>query len=57
MGFFTYLKDNDYPNAFITIYEFLKQDRISLENEGKTEKAAELRSYEYKLGKLIANLV
>jgi len=31
LGFFDYLKQNDYLNAFITLYNFLKQERLALE--------------------------
>jgi len=37
MGFFDYLKEKDYLNAFITIYDFLKKERLSFESSNSTE--------------------
>jgi hypothetical protein len=37
MGFFDYLKEKDYLNAFITLYDFLKKERLSFESLNRPE--------------------
>ncbi len=37
MGFFDYLKEKDYLNAFITLYDFLKKERLSFESINSPE--------------------
>jgi hypothetical protein len=46
MGFFDYLKEKDYLNAFITIYDFLKKERLSFEsiNSAETESLVKTES-------------
>jgi hypothetical protein len=36
LGFFDYLKEKDYLNAFITLYDFLKMERLSFESANDT---------------------
>jgi hypothetical protein len=37
MGFFDYLKEKDYLNVFITLYDFLKKERLSFESIHSSE--------------------
>ncbi|NIM12273.1 MAG: hypothetical protein GTO45_09185 [Candidatus Aminicenantes bacterium] len=56
-GFFDYLKQKDYVNAFITLYNFLKQERIDAESLINSEEAKPLKQVENKVETFISKLL
>jgi hypothetical protein len=56
-GFFDGVKEGDYLAAFQTFFSFLKQDRLLMESEGRTQEADQLKDLENKLGDLISRLL
>jgi hypothetical protein len=56
-GFFDYLKQKDYVNAFITLYNFLKQERIDAESLNNSEGAKQLNQVENKVETFISTLL
>lgn len=56
-GFFDFLKQKDYLQAAVTIYNFLKQDRMLCEADGEYETAGTLKKTEIDLEEFIAQLL
>lgn len=56
MGFFDYLKKKDYVNAFITLYNFLKQERLSFESSNNPESES-LKKTEGELEAFISTII
>jgi hypothetical protein len=56
-GFFDYLKQKDYVNAFITLYNFLKQERIDAESFNRNEDAGQLKQIENKVESFISEML
>ncbi|HLP47991.1 MAG TPA: hypothetical protein VK469_18755 [Candidatus Kapabacteria bacterium] len=56
LGFFDYLKQKDYLNASITLYDFLKQERLSFESI-HAPKSPRLVETEKELEIFIANII
>jgi len=56
LGFFDYIKQKDYLNAFITLYNFLKQERLSFESVHHPE-SPRLVEIERELETFIANIM
>ena len=57
LGFFDYLAQKDYINAFITLYDFLKQERIDAESLNRDEEVLRLRDTEKKVEGFISEIV
>lgn len=55
-GFFDYLKQKDYLNASITLYNFLKQERLTFESASNAH-AGDLRETETKIEGFISTLI
>jgi hypothetical protein len=56
LGFFDYIKQKDYLNASITIYDFLKQERLSYESIQHPE-SPRLLETEKELEEFIATII
>lgn len=56
-GFFTYLKSGDFLNSFVTIYDFLKNERLFMESAGNFSEAESLKILEENLEDFIAKLI
>jgi hypothetical protein len=57
LGFFDYLKQKDFVNAFITLYTFLKQERLEAESMRNRELAAKLKDSEAGLEESISHMI
>lgn len=59
LGFFDYLKQNDYLNAFITLYNFLKLERLAHEpaESAPGEKSGQLSRTEKKIEAFISEII
>jgi hypothetical protein len=56
-GFFDLIKKNDFVNAFITLYHFLKKERLSLESSpNHLSHTIDLKATEQKLEDYISNI-
>jgi hypothetical protein len=53
-GFFDYLKKKEYIEAFITLYSFLKQERMDAESLNRPDLAAQLKQTEREVEDLIS---
>jgi hypothetical protein len=56
-GFFDYLNRKDPVNGFITLYNFLKLERLDAESLGRMEMAASLKHIENELEEFIARIL
>lgn len=57
LGFFTYLGQQDFTNAFITVYNFLKQERLEASPAFKPGEADRLRHCEQVIEDIISRLL
>jgi len=55
-GFFDYIKSNDRFNLYLTIYNFIKKERIEKENYNKFNQSEILRNMENELEDIISNI-
>lgn len=56
LGFFDYLGQKDYLNAFITLYNFLKQERMEMESSNRSEESRRLIETEKEVEGFIAKM-
>ena len=57
LGFFDYLNQKDYNEAFITLYNFLKQERIDAESLNKYEESNLLKQTEKEVEEFISKII
>jgi hypothetical protein len=56
-GFFDDLNRKDYVNAFITLYNFLKQERIDMESLNRNREALQLKQIENNVETFISEII
>lgn len=56
-GFFDDLGQKDYVNAFITLYNFLKANRIDFQSLGRNDEADQLRTLEQQVEEFISTII
>lgn len=57
MGFFDYFEEKDFPNLWISVYNFIKADRLDAESNSNIELTQELIKLERELETYISNLL